>query len=826
MNPRPSSKPFRSARTMRVVLFSVCLTVPSLVCGQAPPKKPATTLQKPPAKPPMPQMDQMTNIPYFTLRDGMTSTLTLQNLPATPTNVTVTIFNMEGRSHVLDPMTLDPHSVKTINLQDVVPQGDFDSGNIEVAFHGISMAVTCQVSVSSVDKRVSFESREQDMMDFETAKLDGILWLPQPDAEGYLAITNIAPNKTTTQLSLGTKTEEIPLASRQTRLVKLNDEFGRHSPDPGLISLQYNGLPGDIITTGFVLNLKTGYSSGLPMTDPGIMQSSHLAGVHFRFGQPDPSEGFPAGTQFHSPLLLANVSDKPVTAHVSVDYSVEDKTPPTKTPPKGVKITPAPVPAYKVTSVPVGDLTIPPGSVQSTDLSTVLAAVDAKTVNDAGVDIDYDASPGAIIGQLTSLDQTGDYSFEVPIKDPHAMNQLMEGINPWTLENGVNTILHLKNTTDKIANASAMLSFIGGTYSLGQIELQPYETISIDLEKLQTSQKPDMRGHVLPKGATGQFVWWQETPYSLLGRSEHENVTEGIADSFSCDGNCCDYFEDDGYSYGDSSDLSGAVGGADGWYEVIHNYYDCYENYWSGPATSNNFSSENTSVANVSVVDYGYDVSYGPDAGQTQTDAYYNEVYYTLYGYPLICHGPFVSQTDDMGASALGFTAVQHSYSNNPFSVACHISRWFDTTYNGVAHHADDVGYDDGSGHYVDPSLGDPVYAMEAGTVTAAVSGVGAASYPACMNQHTSADHVTIQTSDNYYTDYYHITPTVSVNQVVNAGDEIGTVDNSGCQSKPHLHVQRRTSSGTLVNFELLACRNPLPTTVFDEGSVYDDIPN
>ena len=165
--------------------------------------------------------------------------------------------------------------------------------------------------------------------------------------------------------------------------MKINDEFDKTSP--ALITLQQNGLPGDIITTGFVLDLKTGYSSGLPMVDPGIIRSSHLAGAHVRFGQPDPGEGFPPGTQFRSPLLLANVSDKPVTAHVSVDYSVEDKTAITTTPPKGLKVTPPKGPIYKVSNVTVGDLTIPPGSVQSADLSTVKRslAVDAKTVNDA-----------------------------------------------------------------------------------------------------------------------------------------------------------------------------------------------------------------------------------------------------------------------------------------------------------------------------------------------------------------------------------------------------------------------------------------------------------
>src|SRR6266571_1178275 len=104
----------------------------------------------------------------------MNSTLTLNNLAPTQTSVTVTLFNTEGRAQVLDPITLDPHSFKQIELREVVNSELFDSGNIQVAFHGTSMAVTCQVSVYSQEKRISFESREQDMMDFESTNLNGI----------------------------------------------------------------------------------------------------------------------------------------------------------------------------------------------------------------------------------------------------------------------------------------------------------------------------------------------------------------------------------------------------------------------------------------------------------------------------------------------------------------------------------------------------------------------------------------------------------------------------------------------------------------------------
>src|SRR6266576_1102943 len=153
----------------------------------------------------------MTNIPYFTLRDGMSSTLTLNNVGPSPTPVTVTIYNMEGKAQMLGPITLDLHSFKQIELSDVVVGDEFNEGNIEVMYNGIPMGVTCQVSVSNLDKRVSFESREQDMMDFNSAKLNGILSLAQPGAEGFLAVTNTSKNEVTVQVSIGSKQKIVRL---------------------------------------------------------------------------------------------------------------------------------------------------------------------------------------------------------------------------------------------------------------------------------------------------------------------------------------------------------------------------------------------------------------------------------------------------------------------------------------------------------------------------------------------------------------------------------------------------------------------------------------
>src|SRR5579864_1336322 len=572
-------------RQLRVAVLSGLFLLSSLAmlhsvgAQSTTPKKPA----------PMPVMDQMTNIPYFTLLDGMSSTLTLQDVTSTPTKVTVTIFNTEGRAHVLDTITLDPHSFKEIQLADVAPQG-FESGNVEVMFNGTMMQVTCQVSVFSLKDRVSFESREQDMMDFESASLAGILSLPK-GADGFLAVTNVAKNRVTFQLTAGSLKKTFALFPRETQLIKLNED--ESSSVTTLVKLQHNGLPGDLITTGYVLNLKDGYSSGFAMLDPGINRSRTLAGAHFRAGQPDPSEGFPEGTRFSSPLLLANVSASPVVAHVSVDYTVREKVPMTPINPNDAEATEN---VFKKT-VAVKTLTIAPGDVQRVELSDALDGV--GLVAEAGVDIAYDAAPGSIIGQLTSVDQTGDYAFEVPVKDPDAMNEMMESIYPWTLENGTATVLHLKNTTNGTVKAAVLIRFAGGTYQPDGFEFQPYQTIALDIQQLKDSKKPDALGRVLPSDAThGQLAWFQITPYTMIGRAEGTDVGAGIARSFSCQIDCCSNFYQ--VYYLTPASFTGVLpGGGAVWGNIDEE--DCSNNIFNVfnvPAQS--WQSGNTAIATVS----------------------------------------------------------------------------------------------------------------------------------------------------------------------------------------------------------------------------------
>lgn len=547
------------------------------------------------------QGQQMTNIPYFSLRNRMTSTLTLNNNQPAPAQVNVTIYSSNGKGRQLPPITLKPQSITDFSLADLLTKAgeEFDQGNIAIQYQGKSMGVTAQVGVSSTDQRVSFESREQDMMDFMSSKLNGIVSLPYADADGFLAVTNAAASSITVQLTIGSKKKAISLSPRETQVVDLNGEWNaretqlgdlngernqdsQHPPPATLIQLQQNGKPGDIVTTGFVLDLKNGYSSSFTMLDPSLTGSSKLAGAHLRFGKPDPREGFPEGTQFSAPLLVANVGSQAVTAHVSVDYTIKGQ----------------------AHDVAIQDLTIAPETVQQIELAGALAALGVTSpVDDAGVDISYDGAPGTLIGQLTSRDQSGDYSFEMPVKDPAAMTETVGGSYPWTLEGGANTILHLKNTTDTKAFALLQFHFPdGGTYNPDRIQLEPHQTVAIDIQKLKDSNKTDVRKQVFPSGAThGQLVWLQQALHTLIGRAEQINVQAGIARSFSC-GYFCNCPENVYQKWMNPSSSDEPIGWSGTPFTPYENYKDCGGTVYGPYLASGSYvfwASDNSSVASV-----------------------------------------------------------------------------------------------------------------------------------------------------------------------------------------------------------------------------------
>jgi hypothetical protein len=78
----------------------------------------------------------------------------------------------------------------------------------------------------------------------------------------------------------------------------------------------------------------------------------------------------------------------------------------------------------------------------------------------------------------------------VPVKDPLAGFNRNTGSYPFRLDGGYNTVLHLKNTTDKTVYAVAQIRYEGGgTYNPDQIKLEPFQTGAALLERWLAAEK-------------------------------------------------------------------------------------------------------------------------------------------------------------------------------------------------------------------------------------------------------------------------------------------------------------------------------------------------
>src|SRR5262249_25898312 len=190
----------------------------------------------------------------------------------------------------------------------------------------------------------------------------------------------------------------------------------------------------------------------------------HLAGVHVRMGLPNPTEGFPSGTRFSAALVLANVGNQQTRATISVDYTVNT------------------VPH----SLQVGIVSLSAGQTRLLDLAQALAARGILgPLDDAGVDVSYTGPVGTVIGRLASYDQTRDFSFDVPVKDPLVGMGRVGGSYPWRLNNGFSTVVHLKNTVNKSVHALVQIRYDSGTYNLERIPLAPFQTVAVDIAALR-----------------------------------------------------------------------------------------------------------------------------------------------------------------------------------------------------------------------------------------------------------------------------------------------------------------------------------------------------
>lgn len=207
----------------RLLLRRVALTLAALAVLVVSPARTASVSQ---AGPPSESLERTTVLlPLFLEGGGYRSVLTVNNNRPEPVQTEVEIFGPGGRSSLRTALEIPPLTAVERPLGALLP-GSVPFGSLELRYRGLPREVTAQVTVSSVARRVSFESVEAHRA--HSSKAHAIVWLPHSGARATVALTNRSEGPLATVLTeVGSgRLSVVRLQSRETRLIGAT-RFGR-----------------------------------------------------------------------------------------------------------------------------------------------------------------------------------------------------------------------------------------------------------------------------------------------------------------------------------------------------------------------------------------------------------------------------------------------------------------------------------------------------------------------------------------------------------------------------------------------------------------------
>jgi hypothetical protein len=497
--------------------------------------------------------DQHLHAAVFTTTGGQTSTLGLNNALNHPMTAQVTLYNKHGQSLTIPPVTLGPHQNHGWNVADWVRNvGGFEEGSLEVFYHGPSMALGAQETVTDANHSLSYDVHLQEPMDFMSPRADGLWWAlddNQTEARVFIANTSATQTAVTPTFYLGGTAyqgDAITLSAHESDSIDIDKSLKKlhlSTPAVGGISLNYTNGPGTLAVVGVISNKYTGFSTTMRFIDQEGQHTTSLHGASILIGKPAANLGFSATTRFTPHVFVRNNTNQPVQIHPRIRYTLFDQP----------------------NTVSLVAVTLSPNAVRELDLSPAINAIGTNPITDTGIEIDHAGQPGAAMAYAASVDQSGSNVIDVPIKDPKSEMAFKGGSYPWNIAGDNRAVLHIKSVdvpNDGLKRqAMAKLYFDGGEYNLPLQQMEAGQTVEVDLKKLRDDQVKDVLGNVIPLTVTGGQLDWsgRANKGEFIGRLIEYNPVGGVASSFSCVQPCiCDPSFAGGFLYPFS--ISGKVG--------------------------------------------------------------------------------------------------------------------------------------------------------------------------------------------------------------------------------------------------------------------------
>jgi len=537
---------------------------------------------------------------YYDTSGRWSSKLTLNNKGRDAAQPVVTLFNPQGRPYVVPNVIVPGTGFLEIDLSRAVRRagGNFAAGSVSVKYHGKKLQMGAQVLVQDLERGLQLDEQLSYAGYSYVNRLEGLWWRPNERAQMSIVMTNLSDERIEVRGRVkgperGGRPEgglsRFRLDPHEQRIVPFDGDGGgrlRGGDTAGGVSLEFDGPHGALLARLLVEDPRSGYSASLALdAATGAKTTSYHGGGLRR------SSG---GVNLIPVLLGRNLSE---TASIVTGRLVFNRTDGT------------------VDRIALPQTTIEAGETALIDARSAWAVVRDQAGDEGiGVEFEYTGNPGAVMMSAGLVSGDRNLALRVPLIDPEAPKSSTGGY-PWFADDERTTTVFLKNTTTTKVIYHLQISYEGGTYAPGIKEIEPGQTLALDVRRLRDEQVPDAFGNTIPSNArSGQVRWTikSTTQYAMIGRAEHTDHEHGVSASYACL-SCCPekthavWIEDPGdVPIGSTVELL-----------VMAEDEDCYQNVsaaYSMPFPYlNDWYFANTGIA----TSYSDSTTYGVDGGET-----------------------------------------------------------------------------------------------------------------------------------------------------------------------------------------------------------------
>jgi len=515
---------------------------------------------------------------YYTTEDNFKSTLILNNKGPHQIVVTPILHGKSGETYKAPPVSVGGESSFEVDLNAIAESAGskFRAGGIEFTYTGRLLEMGGGLRIVNAEKSLIFDEQFLEPgMKFSSPQLEAVFAIPVENTRVSVIVSN------TTSQPLLIKGEAVfaghntphpipgVLKPYETQVVNL--PVGQIKEVlPGAVSLNHNGEKGALMAMIHVQNSDKGYSESVNFHDPAQGKTNQWHGAGLRLGSVN-------NDVLRSVIAVRNIGKDTTTVAASVPYSLQNG---------------------KMGKVALPQLSLAPGEIKLFDASN--SQLRQKEIATAGLEIEYKGSPGSVIASASSVSQSGNQVFALPLKDPQG-GMSSTGGYPWFINGSSSTVVFIKNTTSEPQQFHLDVVYQGGRWGSNLKTLAPSQTMVFDIRKIRDAQEKGSEGNVIPSDVTVGHITWTlrgNRNKVLIGRAQTVDHVNGLVSTYECQCHCIGSFNTSRLSPGSVSGFPGDVAQ----FRAEERDSDCYGNpmsWYDVPVDMVTFRSENSSVATI-----------------------------------------------------------------------------------------------------------------------------------------------------------------------------------------------------------------------------------